>query len=158
MFFFLLAKRVSEERVGGDIDGLRLYGDKILPVFTSPESLRRFMAGNDIDEQGTPWDVAVMKDPLELADTGEHFEEREFKSLIFDPLTVPSGDDLWTRVRTISLSDYRRFIEQIRPAFETLTPEASRLRQEEEVVGIHHLSAEVIAAELRAQIEEWLGQ
>jgi hypothetical protein len=160
MLFYLLTDSVSEAPDSDDIE-LRYCGNTILPVFTSPESLSRFMHSYNFEEQGTKFLLERKSDPFALSDMVEYFEERGFEALFFDP-PASSGDALWTQERTISLRDYRSSIEEIRPAFERLKPEdaaqflrASHLRREG-FVRWHHPSVEDIAADLRARIDEWL--
>jgi hypothetical protein len=163
MLFYLLSEQMSEEPDDSEMVGFRVYGDKIhkiLPVFSSHESISRFAEAYDVEGLGTGLLARLEINAFQLADMVEFFEERGFESLYFDPLPTPGGA-WWTREDTISLRDYQRSIEEIHPAFERLTPEAAAQlyrpsQRGREGFGRRHPHAEDIAADLRALIDEWL--
>jgi hypothetical protein len=157
--FYLLTTAQSSDVEEPSSADYPFYGDHILPVRTSPESLARAMKAFASSWQGVDYIGFEVTDPFELAEMIGFFKEHGLKTLLFDPPPAPDGN-LWILGDPIPVDDYRRAIEEIRPQFENLDAEAL-----EEFCRPSHLTkepfvrwpaarAEDIAADLRARMEE----
>jgi hypothetical protein len=137
------------------------YGDNVMPVFTSPESVWYFLKVSAAKVQEPDQRVCLIKNPFDLVELLAALEANGLKSLFFDPIPDPDGN-LLTWGDPILVGEYCSSIEQIRPEFEKLGEVAlaqfcrhSHL-QEEPFVRWREASADRIAADLRAEIEEWI--
>ena len=133
---------------------------EMLMVCTSPESLARIVEAATSSLQEFAAIDFCETTAFELADLIIGLEGYGLQWLLFDP--VPSPEDGLRPVgKPIPASAYRKVIELIRPAFEKLSTEAvDRFLQEshlnkEPFVRWPNASAEHLAADLLARIEEW---
>jgi len=161
MLLYFVANAVTSEPDGRRIVQCTYYGDNLLPVFTSPESLWCFLEASAAKMQEPDHRVCVVNNPFELAELVGSFEANGLEFLFFDPLSSPDGD-LWTWGNPIPASEYRASIEEIRPQFEKLGAEAvaqfcrpSHL-EAEPFVRWRTTRVEEIASDLRARMEEWI--
>ena len=159
MLFYLLTIEHSGDAEEPGIAGYPVYGDGMLPVLTSPESLTNALKACASSSQEFDYIGFEVTDPFELAETVRTSEAHNLRTLLFDPPPAPDGH-LWIVANPIPLRDYRSSIETIRRELEKLGSEAvvqfcqpSHLR-EEPFVRWPDADMEEIAADLRARVEE----
>ena len=140
--------------------GHPFYDGGTLPVYTSPDSLLKGMkAYARLLEESDKIGFCII-DPFELADMAEDYQAYGLRHLVFDPPPAPEGE-IWIVGDRIPVRAYCKAIEAIRPEFEKLSADAvDRFFQEshlneEPYVRWPNASADDIAADLLARIEEW---
>jgi hypothetical protein len=159
VIFYLLTTAQNSDAEEPSSAGYPFFGDHMLPVHTSLESLVMAMKACASSSQDDDYIGFQVTDPFELAEMIEDLKEHGLTSLVFDPPPAPDGK-LWILGDPIPVDDYCSAIDDIRPLFETLDEEAL-----EEFCRSSHLKKEPfvrwpaahigeIAADLRAHIEE----
>jgi hypothetical protein len=163
---FQLVQAAKIDKTSGElVAGYPTYwyqGDRCLPVFTSPESLFGGLKACASTSPEADYVGHVETDPIDLVEIVGALEAYGLKSLVFDPPMAPDGK-VWNIGASIPVGEYRKAIEEIRPAFERLSAEAvekfceiSHL-EKEPFVRWPRADAEAIAADLLAQIAELLS-
>ena len=165
MLFQLVRADKFDEARGRLVEGYPTYwyqGDRCLPVFTSPESLDGGLNACASTSPEAEF-IGLMKlDPFALVEIAGALEAYGLKYLVFDPPIAPDGK-VSNLGSSIPVGEYRKAIEEIRPAFERLSAEAvekfceiSHL-EKEPFVRWPRADAKAIAADLLAQIAELLS-
>lgn len=138
-----------------------IYDDDVLPVFSSLESLWRFV-GSSHSANNLVRPVPHKVNPVELAVMVEQWQARGLRYLVFDPASASAGR--WQSAKKpMSVSAYRRYIVELAREVKKLRAEGearfgdrfSGRDGRQELLAWCALRAKEVTANARARAGEW---
>ena len=159
MLFYLLEIEEDRDTAKHGLSELPLHDGETLAVFTSPQSLSRAMKAQASLPKVRHAGFSIT-DPFDLAVLVDRYERSGLKYLMFDPtptsdgLLQASGDPIPTSDYFDSIHGLLGKLEKLDAKGEERFFQASHLNKEP-FVRWPNASADDIAADLLARIDEW---